>query len=119
MVVEASGMEFCPKCGSMMKPKREENKIILYCSSCGFSKPLGGEASSYKFVSEIKHAPDKTMVVIDESKLPKVLPTIRIECPKCGNMEAYWWMVQTRRADESPTRFFRCTKCGYTWREYD
>ncbi|MCK4973458.1 MAG: transcription factor S, partial [Candidatus Heimdallarchaeota archaeon] len=29
------------------------------------------------------------------------------------------WMVQTRSADESPTRFFRCTACGETWREYD
>jgi DNA-directed RNA polymerase subunit M len=28
-------------------------------------------------------------------------------------------MVQTRRADESATQFFRCTKCGHTWREYE
>ncbi|RLG10996.1 MAG: transcription factor S, partial [Thaumarchaeota archaeon] len=40
-------------------------------------------------------------------------------CPKCGNREAYYWAVQTRSADEPMTRFFRCTKCGYTWREYD
>ncbi|MEM4865380.1 MAG: hypothetical protein QXY09_02690 [Acidilobaceae archaeon] len=26
--------------------------------------------------------------------------------------------MQTRAADEPPTRFYRCTKCGYTWREY-
>ncbi|MBI2112883.1 transcription factor S, partial [Candidatus Woesearchaeota archaeon] len=25
---------------------------------------------------------------------------------------------QTRGADEPETRFFRCTKCNYTWREY-
>ncbi|MCD6114052.1 MAG: transcription factor S, partial [Thermoprotei archaeon] len=41
------------------------------------------------------------------------------ECPKCGNREAYVWMMQTRAADEPPTRFYRCTKCGYTWREYE
>ncbi|HNS26436.1 MAG TPA: transcription factor S, partial [Methanobacteriaceae archaeon] len=29
------------------------------------------------------------------------------------------WLQQTRRADESETRFLRCTACGYTWREYD
>jgi len=27
-------------------------------------------------------------------------------------------MIQTRAADEPPTRFYRCTKCGHTWREY-
>ncbi|HID27364.1 MAG TPA: transcription factor S, partial [Methanosarcinales archaeon] len=26
---------------------------------------------------------------------------------------------QLRSADESETRFFRCTECGKTWREYD
>ncbi len=112
-------MEFCPKCGSMMRPRREAGKVELYCPNCGYVKGIGDAASSYRFVKEIKHAPDKGIIVVDESKLPRVLPVTRAECPKCGNTEAYWWMVQTRRGDEAPTRFFRCTKCGYTWREYD
>jgi len=41
-----------------------------------------------------------------------------MECPKCGNNQVYVWQVQTRGADESSTQFFRCTKCGYTFREY-
>ncbi|MRR35944.1 transcription factor S, partial [bacterium] len=32
---------------------------------------------------------------------------------------AYWWLRQLRSADESEVRFFRCTKCSRTWREYD
>jgi len=52
-----------------------------------------------------------------EQKL-QTLPTVTIECPKCGNNQAYTWQVQTRGADESSTQFFRCTKCGYTFREY-
>jgi DNA-directed RNA polymerase subunit M len=27
-------------------------------------------------------------------------------------------MVQTRSIDESMTQFYRCTKCGHTWRDY-
>jgi DNA-directed RNA polymerase subunit M len=27
-------------------------------------------------------------------------------------------MVQTRGIDESMTQFYRCTRCGYTWRDY-
>ncbi len=46
-------------------------------------------------------------------------PTTEVTCPRCGNDEAYWHLEQTRSADESETRFFECTECGYKWREYD
>lgn len=46
------------------------------------------------------------------------LPTTKVECPKCGNTHAYWRLEQTRAADEPPTRIYRCTNCGHTWREY-
>ena len=45
-------------------------------------------------------------------------PTIKIDCEKCGNDEAVWWMLQTRSADEPTTQFYRCTKCKHTWRNY-
>jgi len=47
------------------------------------------------------------------------LPTTNSRCPECGNNIAYWWLRQLRSADESEVRFFRCTKCSRTWREYD
>jgi len=53
----------------------------------------------------------------DERKI-RTMPTIRIECPKCGYKKAYWWTVQTRGGDEAATQFFRCMKCNHTWREY-
>lgn len=45
-------------------------------------------------------------------------PKIKITCDKCGNKSAYFWTQQTRGADEPETRFFKCTKCNHTWREY-
>ncbi|WP_394325620.1 RPA12/RPB9/RPC11 RNA polymerase family protein [Candidatus Methanomethylophilus sp. 1R26] len=45
-------------------------------------------------------------------------PETRITCPECGHTEAYYVIRQTRAADESPTRFYRCCKCNHTWREY-
>ncbi|MEK6870559.1 MAG: zinc ribbon domain-containing protein, partial [Thermoproteota archaeon] len=42
----------------------------------------------------------------------------KIECEKCGNDEAVWWMLQTRSADEPTTQFYRCSKCRHTWRNY-
>ena len=46
-------------------------------------------------------------------------PTTNVICPKCGHGKAEWWLQQTRSADEAETRFFKCLKCRYTWREYD
>ena len=42
-----------------------------------------------------------------------------VKCPKCGHDEAYYKIIQTRRADEPPTRIYKCTKCGHVWREYE
>ena len=47
-----------------------------------------------------------------------VFPVISCNCSKCENKEAYFWTSQTRAGDEAETKFFRCTKCKYTWREY-
>ena len=44
--------------------------------------------------------------------------TIKIDCEKCHNHEGVWWSLQTRSADEPETRFYRCVKCNYTWRDY-
>jgi len=48
----------------------------------------------------------------------KTEPVVNETCPKCENDKAYFWMVQTRSSDESPTKFFKCTKCGHTKRDY-
>ncbi|PIN96825.1 MAG: hypothetical protein COU45_05870 [Nitrosopumilus sp. CG10_big_fil_rev_8_21_14_0_10_33_7] len=56
--------------------------------------------------------------VLSENETVETLPTIKIECEKCGNDEAVWWMLQTRSADEPTTQFYRCSKCRYTWRNY-
>ncbi|MBS3055577.1 MAG: hypothetical protein J4452_03755 [Candidatus Aenigmarchaeota archaeon] len=46
------------------------------------------------------------------------LPKTHIVCPNCEHGEAAWWMQQTRSADEPPTLFYKCIKCGYGWRSY-
>ena len=52
----------------------------------------------------------------DESGLRS---TVREICPKCGHDRASYELLQTRSADEAPTRFFTCEKCGHKWRGYD
>ena len=103
-------MEFCPDCGSMMTLKDG----VMVCVRCGFTKENEGVES---FVSVERRA-EKTITVL-EGQSDAGLPTTRARCEECGNDSAYWWLRQLRSADESETRFFRCTKCGRTWREYD
>lgn len=101
---------FCPDCGSILRPKVKGTKKILYCS-CGYTKDTEGETLVIK--EEVKAA--KKMEVVNEMAL---LPKIRTYCSKCENNAAYFWTQQTRSADEPETRFFKCTKCSHTWREY-
>ncbi|MBS7657212.1 MAG: transcription factor S [Candidatus Bathyarchaeia archaeon] len=111
-------MEFCPKCETRLVTKRKKDGkgCYLTCLKCGYKKTVEPEACTLKVTAP---KPQDQLVVIGkkEQKL-KTLPTVSMECPKCGNNTAYSWQVQTRGADESSTQFFRCTKCNYTFREY-
>ena len=103
-------MEFCPKCKSIMIYMG--NKAV--CRKCGYEKVVEEE----KEVVSVAKRNEEEIPVIEGEDI-KTLPTTKVVCPACGNREAYWWMRQLRAADESEVRFFRCTKCGKTWREYD
>ena len=113
-------MEFCPKCGTRLllgSRKRDSSKLCLKCPKCGYE--VRSRKNVIAAVKRMEKSQIEPIVVIGEQEAKiKTLPTERVECPNCGNMEAYVWIVQTRGADESSTQFFRCTKCGYTWREY-
>jgi transcription factor S len=114
-------MKFCPKCETRMKSKIEEN--IFTCPRCGFSatKENGKKEAGFVTSSNLLY-PDKnvgsSLKVMDSERGPDALPTTAVDCPKCGNNNAFWWMLQTRSADEAATQFYRCTKCGHTWRNY-
>jgi len=111
-------LKFCPKCGTLMVPKSKSGKIVMVCRKCGYEEAV--DRSNLRMTAvALTRKQEKKIIVIDKEVATKVLPKTRITCPKCGYHEAYFWTVQTRAADEPATCFFRCVKCGYTWREYD
>ncbi len=113
-------VEFCPKCGSMMIPKKVKGRTILVCTSCGYVKKVTNSEDSVVLRKKIRHRETEKMFIIDTTAEEQGLPKTKgVRCPKCGNDEAYYVILQTRAADEPPTRIYRCTKCGYTWREYE
>ena len=110
-------MDFCPKCGSLLRPQRKKGKIFLVCPRCGYKKTIQKTSQVYRTVRRIEHKPtEKTIVIEKEEKI--LAPKVKAICPRCGYKEAYVYEQQTRSADEPATRFFICVKCGYRWREY-
>jgi DNA-directed RNA polymerase subunit M len=101
-------MEFCPECKSIMLPKEG----IMVCRKCGLKMERSSEESLVSRTMRL----DRVVPVLEEEYAG--MPTARAKCPECGNSTAYWWLRQLRSADESEVRFFRCTKCSKTWREY-
>lgn len=102
---------FCPKCGSIMMPKKVDDKKVLACS-CGHVDKKG----SSRLTETVKNKDG--IDVVDNSGEDKMLPTTKAECPKCHNKECYYWLVQTRSADEPETKFLKCTKCKHVFRDY-
>jgi len=81
--------------------------------SCGYKEK---NKISLVIKEEMKSEQNETIAVVE--KKVETLPKTKEECPKCKHPEAYYWLLQTRAADEAATRFFRCAKCNYTWRVY-
>ena len=95
-----------------MVPVKKGKTASLKCRKCGYSsnKTVSGLRIEEKIVKR------KGVVVIEKDDM--LLPVTDKNCPECDNPKAYYWLQQTRSADEPPTQFFRCVKCRHTWREY-
>ena len=91
-------MEFCPKCGCVLIGENKEAK----CPRCGHKSKTKVKIES----SETIPRPPEIGVIRDKDT--DVFPITNALCPKS----------QTRAGDEAETKFFRCTKCKNTWREY-
>lgn len=61
---------------------------------------------------------EKEKIAVVKDRGEEILPTVTEKCKMCGNDKAYFWTVQTRASDESETKFFKCTKCANTKRDY-
>ena len=106
-------MEFCPNCEVRLK----NDNGLLSCPKCEYVKKEKIDKPTKKKSEEVS----SEFLVMEESDLNQAKgleSTIKIDCEKCHNQEGVWWTFQTRSADEPETKFYRCTKCNYTWRDY-
>lgn len=103
---------FCPKCGSVLLPKKEGSKKILVCS-CGYKT---SKIEQPKITETLEKTEHKVEVI--EEKI-NILPKTKVKCENCGHDTAFFWTMQTRAGDESETKFLKCEKCDHIWRDYD
>jgi len=109
-------MIFCEKCGNVVIAEKKKGRLAYICKKCG-NISHRGKVTTTSIFEKMKTPEEKVPVITEEDALEQ-FPKAKIICPKCENNEAYWFMQQTRSADEPPTRFYSCTKCGHKWREY-
>jgi len=67
-------LEFCEKCGGLLRPVKKNGKSYLVCKRCGSSKPLDRQASTYsskRVIEEARHG--KIGVVEDRTELRRRL----------------------------------------------
>lgn len=102
-------MEFCPKCGALLIKKTKN----MGCPRCGYISKDKTELSSSE-----KTKNKNQEVGVASGKNKSASPITEKKCKKCGNDKCYFWTLQTRASDEDETKFFKCTKCEHTWREY-
>ena len=96
---------FCDECGSILMPS-EDGFACPRCGAKGADIELDEKAGKHKEIHMVKQDVDETM------------PKVKMKCRNCGNGEATYFVYQTRSADEAPTTFYTCTKCGNRWRDY-
>ena len=101
-------MEFCPKCGAVLVQKTKN----FGCPRCNYLTKEKIKINTSEKIEEVKE------IVVIKGKEINTDPVIAETCKKCGHGESYFWTIQTRAGDEAETKFFKCTKCEYTWRDY-
>lgn len=106
-------MQFCDECGSMMK--KEDG--VMVCSGCGYEAEQ--EGSTEDFISTQEQTGDELIETSEDANFEGKPKDDSVHCDECGHNVAWYTIKQTASADEPPTRFFKCTKCGYRWREYN
>lgn len=97
-----------------MIPDKDGDNFFWVCRSCG--KTQRGK-SDQKIILSAEIEGKKGIPVIDFEKESEKLSVIKMDCWKCKNDKVTWWLQQTRSGDEPATRFYKCVKCGHTWRE--
>lgn len=108
-------MQFCDICGSMMR--LEDGQMVCTDEGCGAVADRDASVAE-QFVSTERQSGNELIETEEGAEFEGKPTATDVHCDECDNTVAWYTIKQTASADEPPTRFFKCTECGYRWREY-
>ncbi len=86
------------------------------CPACGQKNKTKAEV---KLSVKVEKKQETEILDANKTQAAEVHPvTNEVECPKCGEFEAYYWSKQMRAGDEPETQFYKCCVCKNQWRNY-
>ncbi len=106
-------MLFCPTCGNLLLIEKSVNLIRFYCKTCPYVFNINQTLKNTTYF-EKKQTSD---AILGGKEAWENVAKTDATCPKCENGKAYFKQIQIRSADEPSTIFFKCTECGFEWRE--
>jgi DNA-directed RNA polymerase subunit M len=110
-------MDFCPKCETRLRPT--SSSVALFCRKCKQEVVLSSRITQLSPNGTSTRYRDIVFAINDQEAQLDVLPTTRVECPKCSHTRAYCRTMEIWDDDGDTMDFliYRCTKCQKTWRE--
>ena len=113
---------FCEVCGELLDFEIINSKSVK-CQKCGGETPLENIKNHFieseekfefskEWMNKLKNKEDQLR---KEQKVKKAI--IDETCPKCGYGKLYYYVKQTRSADEGSTVFYECKKCKFKFNQ--
>ena len=119
-------MLFCPFCASLLLLEESATGLRFSCHvlGCSYVAPVRSVTTHTVSLQHLnKRLPDEAerkdpTAATEAEKQASGKPRTTVACPAdgCASTEAEYEQVQTRSADEPPSTFYACLKCGHTWR---
>ncbi|KAL1528799.1 hypothetical protein AB1Y20_010124 [Prymnesium parvum] len=106
-------MHFCPPCGNILHLERYGSQLRFFCQTCPYVYQLKETVYSevrldHQDVDDVLGGPEawKNIDQITEAT-----------CSKCNNNRAFYQHLQVRSTADPMSTFYKCTSCGFRWRE--
>jgi transcription factor S len=113
-------MEFCPTCGTrLIYEKAKGKKPVLYCPKCKKKFDLGANETKKESMLSKKDRADSIVLIDKKAQKLRTLPTVDADCYKCKGKKAETWKLDLGSEDNMQAIFYRCIRCGHTWRVTD
>jgi DNA-directed RNA polymerase subunit M/transcription elongation factor TFIIS len=109
-------MNFCEQCGSRLLTNYQQSRQS--CRKCGSEIDVTKDCRQSDQSILDKNAHNNVIIIDPDEANINVLPSIKIDCPKCVHDRAYSQIIEIGQEDGIiDIQLNRCTKCGHSWRE--